>query len=113
GLKTPGTNEYTVGAGTVFGSRGFARADVVYRKWDSFYTSYRNMTTGRNNDQFGTQYDLAIIRTDDNIYNREYKALQTQFTYRVLNRLTLGGNYTLSHLTGNLIGENTGSGPLV
>ena len=113
GLKTPGTNEWTVGAGTVIGTRGFARGDLVWRKWDKFYTSYRDLTTGRANDQFGTQYDRAIIRTDNGLYNRDYKALQTQANYRLLNRLDLGATYTYSRLKGNLIGENTGSGPLV
>jgi hypothetical protein len=113
GLNTPGTNEWTVGAGTVLGTRGFARADLVWRKWDRFYSSYRDLTTGRANDQFGTEYDRAIIRTDNGLYNRDYKALQTQANYRLLNRLDLGATYTYSRLKGNLIGENTGSGPLV
>ena len=112
-FRTPATDEWTVGAGTVFGTRGFARADLVYRKWDGFYTAYRNLSTGRNKDQFGTQYDLAVIRTDNGIYNRDYKALQTQFGYRLLSRLNVGATYTYARLKGNLIGENTGSGPLV
>jgi len=97
----------------MFGTRGFARADVVYRKWDNFYTSYRNTTTGKSSDQFGTQYDLAVVRSDNGIYNRDYKAIQTQFSYRLLQQLNFGGTYTFSRLKGNLIGENTGSGPLV
>ena len=113
GLHPVNTKEWTLGAGTMFGTRGFARADVVYRKWDNFYTSYRNTTTGKSSDQFGTQYDLAVLRGDNGIYNRDYKAIQTQFSYRPLQQLNVGGTYTLSRLKGNLIGENTGSGPLV
>ncbi|PYQ48783.1 MAG: hypothetical protein DMF59_15050, partial [Acidobacteria bacterium] len=70
GLKTPATNEWTLGAGTVLGNRGFARADLVVRKWDGFYTAYRNTSTGKTKDQFGTPFDLAIIRTDNGTYNR-------------------------------------------
>jgi hypothetical protein len=113
GLKSPLVNEWTVGAGTAIGTRGYARADVVFRKWDNFYTSYRNVETGKTKDQFGNQYDLSIIRTDDNLYSRDYKALQTQFNYRLFDRLNVGGTYTWSRLMGNVTGENTGSGPLV
>ncbi len=113
GLQTPGVNEWVVGAATTFAARGYARADLVWRKWDRFYTSFRNLDTGRAKDAFGTEYDRAIIRTSNDIYDRDYKAVQTQFGYRLFDRFDLGGNYTWSRLTGNLIGENTGSGPLV
>lgn len=113
GLQTPANKEYSLGAGTVLGSRGFARADFIFRNWDRFYTSYRNTSTGKTTDEFGTQYDLAVIRTDNGIYNRKYRAIQTQFSYRLMPRFDIGGNYTWSRLRGNLIGENTGSGPLV
>ena len=113
GLRTPSTNEWSLGAGTVLGTRGFARADFIFRNWDRFYTSYRDASTGKTKDQFGNPSDLAIIRTDNGIYNRRYRAIQTQFSYRLLPRFDVGGNYTWSSLKGNLIGENTGSGPLV
>ncbi len=113
GLTTPATDEWTVGAGTVLGTRGFVRADLVFRKWDGFYSSYRDRDSGKTTDPFGNQFDLAIIRTDNALYNRDYKALQTQFSYRVLSHLDVGGSYTWSRLKGNVIGENTGSGPLV
>ena len=113
GLQTPATDEWTVGAGTVFGTRGFARADIVYRKWDGFYTAYRDISTGTAQDQFGTKFDKAIIRADNGIYNRDYRALQAQFNYRLFGRFQTGGTYTYARLKGNVIGENTGSGPLV
>ena len=113
GLQTPGVNEWAAGAATTFGRGGFARADLLWRKWDRFYTSYRNLSTGRVKDQFGTAYDRAIIRTDNGVYNRDYKGLQTQFGYQFFNRLNAGGTYTFSKLRGNVIGEDTGSGPLV
>jgi len=113
GLESPLVKEFTFGVGTALGSRGSARADLVLRNWDNFYTSYRNTSTGRVSDEFGTPYDLSIIRADDGIYDREYTGVHTQFQYRPWNRLNLGGTYAWSRLVGNVTGEDTGSGPLV
>lgn len=113
GLKSPLVKEWTVGAASALGSRGHVRADLIWRNWDNFYTSYRDRGTGSTTDQFGTEYDLAIIRSDNDIYEREYTAVQTQFSYRLLDRLDLGGTYTWSRLVGNVTGESRGSGPLV
>jgi hypothetical protein len=105
--------EWTLGAGTALGTRGYARADFIWRNWDNFYTSYRDTTTGKVTDEFGTQYDLSVIRSDNDVYDREYTAVQTQFNYRLIDRLNLGGTYTWSRLVGNVTGEDQGSGPLV
>lgn len=113
GLKSPMVKEWTIGAATTIGTRGFARADVIFRNWDNFYTSFRDTVTGKVQDQYGTNYDLSIIRSDSEIYDREYTAVQTQFSYRVLQPLNLGGSYTWSRLVGNVTGEDSGSGPLV
>ena len=113
GLESPMVSEYTIGVGSAIGTRGYARADLVYRNWDGFYTSYRDMSTGRVTDSFGTQFDLSIIRSDSQVYEREYTGVQTQFNYRLFNRLQLGGTYTWSRLVGNVTGEDVGSGPLV
>ena len=113
GLDSPLVKEFTVGLGTALGTRGFARADLVLRNWDNFYTSYTNTSTGKVFDQFGTQYDLAIIRSDNDVYDREYTGVHTQFNYRLFPKLNLGGTYAWSRLVGNVTGEDTGSGPLV
>ncbi len=113
GLKSPMVKEMSVGVASAIGSRGYVRADLVLRNWDNFYTSYRDATTGQTQDAFGTVYDLSIIRSDNGVYDREYTGVQTQFSYRLLERLNLGGTYTWSRLVGNVIGENSGSGPLV
>ena len=113
GLESPLVKEYTLGIGSAIGTRGYARADLVYRNWDKFYTSYRNTATGKTTDPLGTQFDLSIIRSDDAVYDREYTGVQTQFNYRILKGLFLGGTYTWSRLVGNVTGEDSGSGPLV
>ena len=116
GLESPMVREVSVGVGTVIGSRGYARADIIHRDWENFYTSFRDTTTGKVTDtRFGTgsTYDLSIIRSDSDIYNREYTGVQTQFNYRLMQHLNVGGTYTWSRLTGNVTGEDSGSGPLV
>ena len=113
GLHSPMVKEMTLGAGVAIGSRGYFRGDIVLRNWDNFYTSYRNSGTGRVTDEFGTSYDLSIIRSDNEVYDREYTGVHTQFSYRFTERLNLGGNYTWSRLVGNVTGEDSGSGPLV
>jgi hypothetical protein len=112
-LETPMVKEFTFGLGTALGTRGSARADLVLRNWDNFYTSYRDTSNGRVSDPFGTQYDLSIIRSDDGVYDRKYTGVHTQFSYRPLTRLHVGGTYAWSRLVGNVTGEDSGSGPLV
>jgi hypothetical protein len=114
GLDSPLVKEFTFGLGSAIGTRGYARADLVLRNWERFYTSYRNTSTGKVTDpRTGTPYDLSIIRSDDGIYDRKYTGVHTQFRYRLLPRLDLGGTYAWSRLVGNVTGENSGSGPLV
>jgi hypothetical protein len=111
GLRSPNVKEWTLGLGAAIGTRGHVRADLVYRDWDDFYTAVTNPGTGQVADEFGNRYDLTFI-TNGDIYEREYTAVQTQFSYRFLERLAIGGTYTWSRLVGNVTGEDTGSGPL-
>lgn len=112
GLKSPNVKEYSLGLGSMIGTRGYARADLVLRNWDDFYVSVVDQFTGKVTDEFGTTYDQAIVRNDSDVYDREYTAVQTQFSYRLLPRLNVGGTYTWSRLVGNVTGEDSGSGPL-
>ena len=111
GLSSPMVREYSVGFGTS-GQRWYARADVIRRDWGNFYTTFRDLTTGRTQDQFGTEYDRSILTSSSDVYNRQYTAVQTQANYRVRDRWSLGGTYTWSRLVGNVTGEDSGSGPL-
>jgi outer membrane receptor for ferrienterochelin and colicin len=112
GLKSPNVKEWTLGVGGAIGSRGFARADLVYRNWDDFYVSYVNMSTGQVTDEYGTTYDQAIVGNDSNIYDREYTGVHTQFRYRFSDHWDFGGTYTWSRLVGNVTGEDSSSGPV-
>lgn len=113
GLKSPNVKEYSVGVGSMITNRGYVRADLILRNWDDFYVSVINQSTGTVTDAYGTTYDQAIVRNDSDIYDREYTAVQTQFSYRLWDRLNAGGTYTWSRLVGNVTGEDSGSGPVV
>ena len=114
GLESPMVREYTIGAAATLGTRGYVRVDVIQRDWENFYTSFRDLSNGKVTDpRTNTQYDLSIIRSDSDVYDRDYTGVQTQFDYRVLQRMRVGGTYTWSRLTGNVTGEDSGSGPLV
>jgi len=110
GLVSPNVKEWTAGLGGAMGTRGYARADVIFRNWDDFYTAFRDGSTGKINDEFGNQFDRTVIRNSD-IYEREYTGVQTQFSYRFFKALNLGGTYTWSRLVGNVTGETSGDGP--
>ncbi|HSP15409.1 MAG TPA: carboxypeptidase regulatory-like domain-containing protein [Thermoanaerobaculia bacterium] len=112
GLKSPNVKEWTIGVGSALGTKGYARADVLWRNWDDFYTSFVDLGTGKVSDNYGTTYDKAIIRNDSKLYDRKYYAVQSQFNYRLFQRYTIGGTYTWSRLLGNVTGEDSGSGPL-
>ncbi len=112
GLKSPNVKEWAAGIGSMLGTRGYLRADLIWRDWDDFYTSFVDLSTGKTQDQYGTRYDQAFIRNDSDIYDRKYYGIQTQFNYRLLNRVNIGGTYTWSRLLGNVTGEDSGSGPL-
>jgi len=110
-LRSPYVDEWTLGVGAALGKRGVVRADLVYRTWGDFYTSYQNMETGQVEFE-GREYDLAIVRNDIDTYNREYKGLHTQAQYRFDGHFSAGLTYTLSYLEGNLTGEDSSSGPV-
>jgi outer membrane receptor protein involved in Fe transport len=111
-LNSPSADEWTVGASTHLGTRGEARIDYINRKFKDFYMSEINQTTGKSaTDQYGNQYDLAWI-VNSNIDKREYNGVLLSASYRVHDRLTVGGNLTWSTLKGNIVGETGGSGPV-
>ncbi len=111
-LKSPSADELTVGVTKRLGSKGMFRADVVYRDWTDFYSDRRDLTTGSVISN-GIPIDRTFVGNFGNdILERTYTAINTQFRYRLTDRLTIAGNYTLSNLEGNINGENETSGPL-
>ena len=109
-LKSPYTNEYVLGLSGTIGQKGSFRADFVRREYGNFYDLLKDTTTGKVASPVNAaqKYDLGLI-VNSNDYTREYTGLHTQFQYRFGNRINVGGNWTWSHLIGDLVGETSGS----
>jgi hypothetical protein len=104
-LTAPHMDETSVGYSMAFGSRGFVRADAMYRKWADFYVVRRTLETGKATDPNGDQFDQGVIENSSDGLSRNYRGVQLQANYGVLRNLTIGGNYTWSKLRGNVEGE--------
>ncbi|HWW60933.1 MAG TPA: hypothetical protein VN181_06145, partial [Thermoanaerobaculia bacterium] len=112
-LESPYVSEFTIGAGTQLGSRGYVRGDYIQRRWKNFYTTETTLANGKVNDPLagGAPVDLTFqIVTND--FKREYNAAQFQASYAPFSRLNFGGNYTYARLRGNHGAETSGSGPV-
>jgi outer membrane receptor protein involved in Fe transport len=110
-LISPSADELAVGLSRQLGGRGAVRADVVYRNFKDFYSERADTTTGQVTNEIGDEFDLNLIENTNEL-DRQYAAFSAQINYRFGARTSLGGNYTLSRLWGNVNGENIGSGPL-
>ncbi|HET7436946.1 MAG TPA: carboxypeptidase regulatory-like domain-containing protein [Thermoanaerobaculia bacterium] len=110
-LQSPSVREYNVGLGSQIGSNGFVRVDYQDREWSNFYAAEASTEIGTVFDPLaGADVDLNLITNSDD-FTRRYKAFLVQGSYRLFNRLNLGGNYTYSTLRGNIEGESAGAGP--
>jgi hypothetical protein len=111
-LKSPYSLEYAGGVSRTFaGGRGTARFDYTFRSYHDFYSQRTDLTTGRVTDSSGTVFDVGLVENTDAL-KRRYQGGTFQTTYRLRSDLSVGGNYTLSRLWGNIDGENAASGPL-
>jgi outer membrane receptor protein involved in Fe transport len=111
-LRSPSTDELTLGATFRLGGRGTLRTDGIWRKARDFYSTRVDTSTGTVYvPQIDSELDLGVVE-NTNALEREYLALQTQFAYRPLEGLAIGGNWTWSTLKGNFDGETLSSGPV-
>ncbi len=110
-LVSPSADEFVLGVNGAIGPRASFRVDGVYRTAGDFYVTRRDMSTGQVEDEFGNEYDLGLIENLSSPLERKYVGLATQFSYRVLDSLNLGGNWTWSHTYGNFVGESASGGP--
>ena len=108
-LRPQSAREYSVGAGTALGARGFVRADFLLRDYRDFHTRRIDLSTGQSPPAFGSVHDVAIV-VNSNEAKRRYAAVQTQFSWRVTESLQAAGSYTWSRLTGNFRGEGPATG---
>lgn len=111
-LKSPSTDEFSVGVSGNISNRGSFRVDGVYRKAGRFYSLRTDTSTGQVTDALGNAFDLGLVENLDDPLSRKYYGVNLQFSYRPLDALNIGGNYTWSHTYGNFIGETSGSGPV-
>jgi len=111
GTTAPSSNELTAGVAHELGRGGTVRLDYVYRNYKDMYGSFIDTTTGKVTDPTGRSYDAESIKNTPDA-RRWYHALTAAANYR-LNRVILGGNYTLAYSKGNNDGENVGSGPVM
>jgi hypothetical protein len=103
-LRTPGATEWTLGAGSAIASRGYARVDLVDRRWNNFYTAVKNHDTGTVYDPLADAVlDVRNITTS-NAFERRYRALQLQTAFNGT-RIQTGANYTYARLRGNYDAE--------
>jgi len=109
-LNSPHADEISIGASTRLGNNGTVRLDYVNRTFHNFYAWRIDTGTGQVTDSFGNVYDLTLIENRDAGLKREYNGLHLSFAYRFSPSFNVGGNYTLSTLRGNEIGESGGSG---
>jgi len=110
-LASPNVQEWSAGVTRRLGSRGTVRIDGVIRSYHDFYATRVDTSTGIVSNSFGQRFDLGVIE-NTNAIERSYKAINALIQYRPGDRVTLAGNYTLSHAYGNWDGETVGSGPV-
>ncbi len=106
-LRAPFMDEIRGGYALTFARDGFVRADYITRKWDDFYVLTRTIQTGKATAPDGRTFDQGVIENSGDQLSRKYHAIQLQASYRPLNRLSVGGNYTYAKLRGNVEGETT------
>jgi hypothetical protein len=87
------------------------RVDGVFRTYGDFYALQRDLSTGKVKDQFGRSFDLGIYGNVNEPLERRYKGVNAQLSYRPIDALNIGANYTLSDTKGNFDGETGASGP--
>jgi hypothetical protein len=108
-LKSPYSDEYAGGVSRALGRRATVRVDGVYRQYKNLYSMRTDLSTGRVTDPLGNNFDLSVVENTDDV-RRRYVAVVTQAGYTPGERVTLGGNYTLSRAYGNVEAE-TANGP--
>jgi outer membrane receptor protein involved in Fe transport len=111
-LKTPLTHEVTASFGrTLAGGLGYAEASYIFRRTGNMVEDFVTIADGTTDVVFngidaGTVSNVVYRNTDQAW--REYQALVLQSRYRLFDRLTLNGNYTIQLRNhGNYEGEGT------
>jgi len=120
GLKSPYSDEFSIGFTKRLGTKGLFRADYVHREYGDFYSTQRDLSTGTVQASVEVapgviieqEFDLGRVVNESDLLQRNYDGLHTMLQYRLSDKLSLGANWTWSHAIGNFNGETSGSGPV-
>ena len=110
-LRSPSADEFAAGVTRRLGARALVRVDAVYRRFEDFYSTRVDTTTGQVTNDLGQRFDMNIIENTNDV-ERAYKGLNVSASWRPTTRLTLNGVYTLSRTYGSVDGETSNSGPV-
>ena len=80
---------------TVVRTRGLLRIDGVYRKYEDFYATRIDQSTGQVVNELGDEFDVVITENTNDV-ERKYAGLNLSGSWRPGSRVTLGVGYTLS-----------------
>ena len=111
-LKTPLTHEFTAKFGrSLGGGLGYAEASFVFRRTGNMVEDFITLADGTTNVVFNGieagEVSNVVYRNTDEAW-REYQAVVLQSRYRLFDRLTVNGNYTVQLRNhGNYEGEGT------
>jgi len=111
-LKTPLTHEFTASFGrSLGGGLGWAEASFVFRRTGNMVEDFVTIPDGTTDVVFNGinagEVSNVVYRNTDQAW-REYQAVVLQSRYRLFNRLTVNGNYTVQLRNhGNYEGEGT------
>ena len=113
-LASPYADEYTVGFSKRLGNKGMIRADIVHREYHDFYSTVTDLSTGTVNFNeevapgvvIDEDFDLSIVRNEDNQLKREYNGLHLSAQYRFNDKLQVGGTYSYSKVARQLRRRN-------
>ncbi|HVR44086.1 MAG TPA: carboxypeptidase regulatory-like domain-containing protein [Thermoanaerobaculia bacterium] len=111
-MKSPHTDEISIGISKRLGARGIVRADYVRREGADFYIDRRDTSIGTVQLPSGQIVDKSVIGNESDQLERVYDGLHTQVRFRISNRLEAGGTWAWSHARGTWNGETGGSGPV-
>ncbi len=111
-LNSPNVQELSLGFTKQLGSRGLFRADYVNREFADFYVNRVDSASGQVANPDGSLSDLTLVENNDDLLERKYDGLHTQFAFRLTDKLNIAGNWTWSHARGNWNGETRDQGPV-
>ncbi len=115
-LSSPTVKEFTLGAGTQLGQKGYAKLVYTWRDLRSIVDDFITFDQGTVEVTTPSQciecagpflLDRVVFRNTSEP-KREYRGVQLQASYRLTDRWTMAGHYTVQLRNhGNYEGENT------